>query len=264
MNVYKCLNNITKYIEDNLEENIDYNDLSKLLYVNTYTMQRIFSMLAGISISEYIRKRRLSQAGFDLYEGKLKIIDIAIKYQYESATSFSRAFYKFHGIKPSQVTKETKLKNYPRIIFNENVEEIKELDYEIITLEEKTLYGLSIGTNNNDIGQTAPKFFKSISNKYKEKYGEINYGMITYNIEREESQKYYCLYEKEIKEFEKITIPASKWLRFRINSQNEKDIQEISHKFYKEFLPSCKYNLKYLPELEYYHDDITDFLIAID
>ena len=52
-------------------------------------------------------------------------------------------------------------------------------------------------------------------------------------------------------------------LKFRINSQNAKDIQDISHKFYGEFLPSVKYNLKELPELEYYHDGITDFLVAI-
>ena len=95
------------------------------------------------------------------------------------------------------------------------------------------------------------------------KYGEVKYGMITYDIEREESQKYYCLYDKKIEEFEHINIPKSKWLRFRVNSQNAKDIQEISHRFYSEFLPSVKYNLKELPELEYYHDGITDFLVAI-
>ena len=84
-------------------------------------MQRLFSMITGISISEYIRKRRLSNAGYDLYENNLRIVDIAVKYQYDNATSFSRAFEKFHGIKPSLVNKETNLKNFPRIVFNENV-----------------------------------------------------------------------------------------------------------------------------------------------
>ena len=125
------------------------------------------------------------------------------------------------------------------------------------------LYGVSIETNNEEIGKDAPKFFEETENKYQDKYGEIVYGMITYDIEREESQKYYCLYDKEIEEFEHIIIPKSKWLRFRINSRDAKDIQELSHKFYEEFLPSVKYNLKELPELEYYHDDITDFLVAI-
>lgn len=263
MNIYNSLNEITKYIDNNLDEKINYEVLSKFLGVNTYTMQRLFTLIAGISLSEYIRKRRLSNAGFDLYNSKYKIIDVAIKYQYDSATSFSRAFKKFHGIKPSLVNKETKLKNFPRIVFNETINIITELDYEIITLNEMNLYGVSIITNNTKIGKDAPLFFKKNTNKYVYKYGPIRYGMITYNIEREESQKYYCLYDKKIDEFEHIIIPKSKWLKFRINSQSAKDIQDMSNKFYREFLPSCKYNLKELPELEYYHDNITDFLVAI-
>lgn len=263
MNIYKSLNEITKYIDNNLDEEISYEVLAKMLGVNVYTMQRLFTMIAGISLSEYIRKRRLSNAGFDLYENNFKIVDIAIKYQYNNATSFSRAFEKFHGIKPSLVNKQTKLKNFPRIVFNEDVTIMTELDYEIISLNEMNLYGISIKTSNELIGHDAPLLFKEMGSKYINKYGEIKYGMITYDIKREQSQKYYCLYDKVIDEFEHIKIPKSKWLRFRINSCNAKDIQEISHKFYREFLPSCKFNLKELPELEYYHDGITDFLVAI-
>ena len=103
----------------------------------------------------------------------------------------------------------------------------------------------------------------NIENKYIKKFGLVKYGMITYDNERMQCQRYYCLYEKEIEGFEKIKIPSTKWLRFRINSQNPKDIQGMSHRFYRQFLPSVKYNLKELPELEYYHDNVTDFLIAI-
>ncbi len=263
MNIYKSLNEITKYIDNNLENTIEYEVLAKMLGVNIYTMQRLFTMIAGITLSDYIRKRRLSNAGYDLYENNQKIIDIAVKYQYGNATSFSRAFEKFHGIKPSFVNKQTKLKNFPRIIFNENINITTELDYEIITLDEMSLYGISITTSIAEIGKEAPLFFTQTENKYLKKYGNVKYGMITYDIKREEIQKYYCLYDEKVKEFEHIKIPKSKWLRFRINSQNPKEIQEVSHKFYSEFLPSVKYNLKELPELEYYHDNITDFLIAI-
>ena len=263
MNIYKALNEITLFIDNHLEEKINYDDLAKFLGVNTYTMQRLFTMLAGITLSDYIRKRRLSNAGFDLYNKNTKIMDLAIKYNYESATSFSRAFENFHGIKPSQVNKDAKLKNYPRIIFNEDIKTTTELDYEIISLDELTLYGMGIRTSNTTIKEDAPKFFKEFEEKYEKLYGPVLYGMITYDTKRDESQKYYCLYDKKIDEFESITIPESKWLRFRINNQNPQDIQDMSHKFYQEFLPSCKYNLKEIPELEYYHDDITDFLIAI-
>lgn len=263
MNIYKCLNEITKYIDEHLEEKIDDEILSKMLGVNTYTMKRLFTMISGVTLSEYIRKRRLSNAGYDLYNENSKIIDIAIKYEYENATSFSRAFEKFHGIKPSLVTKETKLKNFPRIIFNEEVEITKELEYEIIELDELILYGLGCKTSNDTIMHDAPKYFLEFENKYKDIYGEVVYGMITYDEIREETKKYYCLYDKKINEFEKIILPKSKWLKFRINNQNPLEIQEISQRFYKEFLPSSKYNLKEIPELEYYHDNITEFLVAI-
>lgn len=263
MNIYKSLNEITKYIDDNLETKISYEDLAKFLGVNVYTMQRIFTMLAGIPLAEYIRKRKLSNAGFDLSNKQELIIDLAIKYGYENSTSFSRAFKSFHGIKPSQVSKQTKLKNFPRIIFNEDIKITDEFEYEIISLDEMNLSGVYIDTNNKKIGLDAPRFFKETKNKYKDKYGEINYGMISYDSTREECQKYYCLYDKIIDEFEHIQIPASRWLKFKIPSQHEKDIQNISKKFYSEFLPSCKYNLKEIPELEYYHDGITEFLVAI-
>ncbi len=263
MNIYKCLNEITAFIDSHLEEKIQYEDLAKILGVNVYTLQRIFTMIAGISLSEYIRKRRLSNAGFDLCISHDKVIDLAIKYQYNNATSFSRAFEKFHGIKPSAVNKRTKLKNFPRILFDENIKITEDLDYEIIHLDKMKLYGVGIQTDNHSIPKTAPLFFDKMEDKYKAVCGEIEYGMITYNEGHEECQKYYCLYTKNHSDFETISFPASKWLRFRIPSQNAKEIQEVSQKFYREFLPSCKYNLKELPELEYYHDEITDFLVAI-
>ncbi len=264
MNIYKTLNDITKYIDEHLEEKIDYTILAKMMGINVYTMQRIFSLITGISVAEYIRKRRLSNAGFDLYSTKAKVIDIAIKYQYDSTESFSRAFKTFHGINPSLVNKFSKLKNYPRIILNEEVNITSELEYEIIELEQKELYGIGIKTNNENIGTDAPNFFMNCKLNYEEKFGKIKYGMIVYGDDiREQCSAYYILYDKKIEGFEKIIIPASKWLVFRINSNDAKDIQEMSNKFYFEFLPSCKYNLREIPELEYYHDDVTDFLVPI-
>lgn len=252
-----------EYIEHNLQSEIDYKILAKSLGINVCTMKKLFSIITGISLSEYIRKRRLSNAGIDLYQQKFKIIDIAVKYQYENATSFSRAFTKFHGIKPSLVNKNTSLKSFSRIVFNEDINLPTEFDYEIITLEKIDLYGISVITNNERIEYDAPLLFMETTNKYIKDYGPIKYGMITYDTDRDQCQKYYCLYDKRINKLEHILIPKSKWLRFRINSQNAKDIQDISSKFYHNFLPSCKYNLKDLPELEYYHDNITDFLVAI-
>lgn len=265
MNIYRCLNDITTYIDNNLEEKINYNTLAKMMGVNTYTMQRIFSLITGVSLSEYIRKRRLSNAAFDLYNTKTKIIDIAIKYQYDNATSFSRAFEKFHGIKPSQIRKDiSKLKNFPKMVFNEAYQAKESMEYSIIEKNEIILYGIGIDVDNKSIGKKAPKLFEDTEKKYKDIYGHIKYGMVTYkDSERDFCDKYYVLYDKEIKDFEKITIPKSRWLVLKINSHDARDIQEMSQKFYYDFLPSCKYNLREIPELEKYQEDTTEFLVPI-
>lgn len=264
MNIYEALNKMVEYIENHLEEKIEYDKLAYFLGVNSYTTQRIFSLLANISIADYIRKRRLSCAGEEIYNQNPKIMDLAIKYQYESATSFSRAFEQFHGVKPSQVTKETKLKIFPRITFEIREEKNKVISYEIIEKEKMILYGLKKQTNNNTIEQDAPQFFAEMEQKYLKEYGEIPYGMVSYEDDcRLECNAYWILYDKEIKEFEKVVIPKSKWLVFQIPTQQAEDIREASQVFYKSFLPSCKYNLSNIPELEYYHDGMTEFLVPI-
>ena len=262
MNIYKELNKVIEYIEENLEEKIDYKYLSKMIGVNEYTFQRIFSLISNVSISEYIRNRRLSNAGQELYLNDEKIIDIAIKYQYGNSTAFSRAFEKFHGIKPSEVKKNPeKLKMYTKLHFNEINEQSKNIEYKIIENEQMILYGKCKITDNEHIKKDVPRFIEEIKNKY----GEQKYGLVEYiDKERMYVKSYWVMYDKRIEDLEKIIIPKSKWILIRINSRDAQDIQNASEMFYEEFLPSCKYNLRDLPELEYYHDGITDFLIPID
>ena len=266
MNIYKNLNELIEYIENNLENNIEYVKLAQILCTNEYTTKRIFSLLANVTLSEYIRNRRLSNAGFDLFKGDEKLIDVALKYQYESVTAFSRAFEKFHGIKPSKVkSNPDKLRVYTKLQFNENMNENYEIEYRIIELDEFTLYGIGFKTTEATIRQEAPMFFAKMRKKYDDKYGEIDYGLVFYEA-RFDSDKleYWVAYEKQIDEFKKIIIPKSKWLVFKIHNQEAKDIQDASKKFYEKFIPSSKFKLKPLPELEYYHDNITEFLVAIE
>lgn len=264
MNIYQILNEITEYIDNHLDEKIEYLKLSKMMGVNEYTMRRIFSLLTNQSLSEYIRKRRLTIAGYDLYQKRNKIIDIAMKYQYDNATSFSRAFFKFHGIKPSEVNKKAQLKNFPRIIFNENIKIPEGVEYKIKTLDEMIFYGTGVKVNNQNIGKIAPKFYQESRKKYESTYGDIEYAMITYQQQdREQCNGYYILYKKRIKGFQKFIIPKGKWLFFRISSYDAKEIQKVSQQFYCEFLPSSKYNLRSSQELEYYHDGVTDFIVPI-
>lgn len=264
MNIYQLLNQMIDYIEENLENEIKYSKLARILGVNEYTMKSVFSVICDMSIAEYIRKRRLSNAGFDLYQTNEKIMDIAIKYEYENATSFSRAFEKFHGMKPSLVKKKPQnLKIFAKIIFDEKIEKKKDIAYSVIEKDEMILYGKSKKTDEKHISQDAPEFWQKMNEKYKNK--STKFGMTVYENRFESDQlEYWILYDTPGEEFEKYSIPKSKWLKFVIHSQKAEKIQKMTHQFYRNILPVLKYNLREIPELEYYHDNITEFWIPIE
>lgn len=91
------------YIENHLTEKIDYDKVAAQSFSSSYHFQRVFSILCGFTIGEYIRNRRLSIAGSELATTDSKVIDVALKYGYESQDSFAKAFKQFHGVLPSQV-----------------------------------------------------------------------------------------------------------------------------------------------------------------
>lgn len=262
MNVYASLNQMLDYIELHLNETIDYEVLSRFLGVNVYTMERFFSLLVNMTLTEYIRNRRLSVSFYDLYYGKEKIIDVAFKYGYNNPTSFSRAFVKFHGIKPSEVRKgNAEIRNFPKFHFEEKVEKGKSLKYSIRNLDAFTLYGKGKKVTNLTIGKEAPLFFAEM----KKKYGLGQYGMVVYEKRfHSDNYEYWVLNKEYQKGLDLYEIPASKWLVFRINSLEASDIQELSAQFYFHFLPSCRFNLRDIPEIEVYYDDYMEFLIPIE
>jgi AraC-like DNA-binding protein len=117
MNWVKTLNKAIDYIEENLLDDISFSEIAKNVHISNEHLQRGFSALAGLTIGEYIRNRRLSLAGLELTHKRVKVIDIAIKYVYENSESFSKAFVRFHGIPPSAVKKHgVKLKYFDPII----------------------------------------------------------------------------------------------------------------------------------------------------
>ena len=150
---------------------------------------------------------------------------------------------------------------YTKLHFEEQHELNKDINYKIVEINQLTLYGTYITTNNKKIKSDAPEFYSKCSLKYK----DAPYAIIEYHDkERWEVKSYWVLYTENMKGLKKKIIPKSKWIQIRINSQEPIDIQNASDTFYKEFLPNCKYNFKFLPEIEYYHDNITDFLIPIE
>jgi len=110
------------YIENNILNDIGHNEIAKQMYSSGFHFHRSFSMLTGITIGEYIRNRKLSLAGQELFTTKAKVIDIALKYGYESPESFTKAFTRFHGVNPSEARiSGVNLKFYNPLIININL-----------------------------------------------------------------------------------------------------------------------------------------------
>ena len=112
----KNFNSAVDYIEKNLDKEISYDEAARTACCSSYYFQRMFSYIAGISLSEYIRRRRMTQAAFELQQSEKKVLDIALKYGYTSPTSFNRAFHGVHGITPT-AAKSTgiTLNSYPAL-----------------------------------------------------------------------------------------------------------------------------------------------------
>ena len=139
----KHLNDSITYIENHLCDEIDLQEIAKRSCVTADSFLRFFSYITGMTLKEYIRRRRLTLAADDLRNTTDKVIDIAIKYGYDSADAFSRAFRDQHSILPSAYRKHGgPLRIYPPASFHIIVKGAKEMNFQLITLPETTVYGI--------------------------------------------------------------------------------------------------------------------------
>lgn len=138
-NMEDKLNLVVDYIEEHLTEELDQEKIAQIAGFSYFDVGRIFSLIAGIGISDYIRKRRMTLAGRDLKFQNAKVIDVALKYGYDSPVSFARAFRAFHGINPNNAGKRNAtIKVFRRLLFNcQAVEEMGMLGQEIVCINEK-------------------------------------------------------------------------------------------------------------------------------
>jgi AraC family transcriptional regulator len=154
MDWLKRMTRALDYVESNLATEIDMNEAAKMACCSSYNFQKMFSFITDISLVEYIRRRRLTLAAFEIQNSNVKIIDIALKYGYESPVSFTRAFQTMHGIVPSLARDGgVVLKAYPRMSFQISIKGESEMEYRIETKEAFDVFGIetissSIGDEN--------------------------------------------------------------------------------------------------------------------
>lgn len=243
-------NELIEYIENNLLEEISYKKLSQILGVNEYTMHRIFLFVTNYNLAEYIRKRRLSMSALDLIEGKEKIIDIAIKYNYESSQSYSRAFKAMMGFLPSEINNnKNNIKFFSQYeLSNEDIDD--EFNYHVEKNVEFKLYGISIKTTIRDCHNVAPLFWKE---NYKLLTGKSEYGLLKYDKTINTNDATYYIASKEKFDSSKpINIDRSNYLVFKFKYLNSTELDKLIRKIYRTIIPNSGCELQDLPDIEEY------------
>lgn len=265
------------YIESHLDDDILYDEVAKIACCSMHQFGRVFSYIVGISLSEYIRRRRLTLSALDLQCGNVKVIDVAMKYGYNSPDAFTRAFVGMHGVTPSEAsTIGVKLKAYPRITFHISIKGDVEMEYRIEEKQDINLVGL--------VRQIKRQSANTIANDWKEAAGEV------WNIWDEFfgsgfDRKIACDYklyrapmwqmgftktlengetllaigaeadENVVTDLQAYTIPANKWAVFTAKgslSGKEHPIDELWARITTEWFPTCGYKRAADYEIEVY------------
>lgn len=264
------MNAALNYIEENLDGKIDNEIIAQKACCSNYNFQRMFSFIADVTLAEYIRRRRLTQAAFDLQKKDITILDVALKYGYDSPVSFSRAFQNLHGLKPSEAKKKgSSLKSFPKISFKLTVKGVEEMNYRIEQQKEFRLVGVSksITTIDGKNFELIPKMWReTCENKTDEEIMKLGkqenpefYG-VCYNF-RKDDFDYMIAVESDSevsKGLVELVIPELTWVKFECRGRLPEAQQSVWKRVFTEWFPSSGYEHADGPELEWYSNEDMD------
>jgi AraC family transcriptional regulator len=269
------MNAAIEYIEINLTSEIDISRAADKAFCSPYHFQRMFCAITGLTPAEYVRRRRLTLAARELASSQSKVIDIAVKYGYDSPVSFGRAFRNFHGITPQAARASgVKLTAFPKIKFSVILSGGNDMDYKIVEKPEFSLTGKSRrfstlqGENFIKIPQYWQEFmasrdFTTLMNLNSEKPGTVTGGTCLGLISCLEANNwdtviYSICVEKPAgvnSGYEVFDIPAATWAVFDCSLSN---IQTVTKRIFSEWFPSTGYEHDNIPEIEVYFPERTE------
>ncbi len=260
------MNKAMAYIEEHLTEDIDYSQISKIACCSEYHFKRMFSFLSGIGLSEYIRRRRLTLAALDLKDKSLRIIDVAVKYGYDSADSFSRAFHSMHGILPSEVRNSNiQLKAYPKMTFQLSIKGGCEMYYRIVEKGPFKIVGFKkrvpiiFNGVNPEIAKMTELLTPEVIKKLKALSNVEPTGIISASAnfsegrmeEKGELDHYIgvATSSDETAEFDVLQVEDSTWAVFESIGPYPETLQNVWGRIYSEWFPASGYEAVPGPEI---------------
>lgn len=235
-----------EYIENHITEELSVDDIARRVGISPFYFHRGFSLLCGFTIMEYIRRRRLSLAGNELATESVKVIDVALKYGYDSPDSFTKAFTRFHGVTPSMVQKNSMmLKSFAPLKINILLKGGYLMDYRMVKKDSFTVMGVSKHFKYEGAKKEIPEFWMEHYASGKENYV---CGMFGINIDEKmggEEFEYLIadIYNPigDIPEgFITKTIPAFTWAVFPCKGAMPQSLQNVNNKIFSEWLPALR------------------------
>ena len=268
------MNAAINYIDEHITEELDFSKIAQIAHSSTYHFQRMFICMTGIPLSEYIRRRRMSLAAADLKNDNAKIMDIAVKYGYNSPTAFNRAFQSVHGIAPSLVKQNgVSVKSYPPISFKLMIKGVEGLNYRIEKKEAFRIVGVSV-TIEKDIESLYESKLGPQMWQIAEKNGTISklsalmegqparlLGVMVCDDSLEEWRYFAAVSSaKEIDStLEEYIVPPYTWAIFSGEGNNSDAIIDLGMRVITEWLPASGYEYDNGPDIEVYLGEETGY-----
>lgn len=261
MDWMKIIGSSLQYIEEHITEDLDVEKIAGEVNVSPFYFQKGFSMLCGFTVGEYVRNRRLALAGSELVSSSAKVIDIALKYGYDSPDSFTKAFVRFHGVTPVSVRKDgVTVKTFAPLKIKFTLEGGYLMDYKIVKKEAFKVIGNSQRFSYENAKELIPAFWQK---HYKEGKGAVVCGTFGVNIDEQMGGKDFEYLIADLYEegrtvpdgFVLRTIPAFNWAVFACKGALPDSLRNVNRRIFSEWLPALgEYEFAAGYCIEYYDD----------
>lgn len=264
----KELNHVIDYIENHLtDDELSLETISEVAGLSDYHFRKVFFYLSGLTLSEYIKNRKLSEASMDLLHGK-KVTDVALKYGYQSIDGFTRAFKKWSGFLPSDVIKKGISKSFPKLSFIITVKGGVNMEFRIEDKPAFNLVGVSkrVPIQFEGVNNEIVKLAQSITVEQKQEMHSLQniepYEILNASYEADANflkEEGYLTHligilttENQVSNrLEKVPVIACTWAIFPNEGSFPATLQETMAKIYSEWLPSSNYELINVPTFSF-------------
>lgn len=258
MNWVKIIEDAIEYIEENITEELTVGRIAEEVNTSAFYFQRGFSMLCGYTVGEYVRMRRLSIAGEELLSSDMKVIDLAVKYGYDSPDSFTKAFTRFHGSTPTDVRRSgAMLKSFAPLHIKLTLDGGNTMEYRIEEKKAFKVMGISKDFSYENANAEIPQFWNESFIQAEKRLVLGMYGVCFDEEMAGNKFKYMIADDYDAEKFNQNKldvheIKAHTWAVFPCRGAMPLPLQEVNRRIFSEWLPASSYEIAEGYNIEYY------------